>query len=434
MKFGGSSVGSSEAVQNVGRIIVEQNECYAVVPVLSAMFGVTDKLVAAVKAAAENDLVAVQTYRYAVTSIYEQTSKELISNSRYQEEAINYLQTEMASHYDYALEETMQAKKWSPKTMDLVSSLGERFSNNMLAAYLNSEGASAEYILSSDIILTDGVFQNAKPVMSETTKMVKARLNPLLNAGTIPCVTGFFGRTPTGEVATFGRGGSDLTASVLAHALDANAVCLYKVEYSKDKNGWMENWEDGYIGIVHDVDPSNTISELSYPEAAELAHFGKKVLHTQSVSPVIEKNIPILIHNTKNPENPGTKIHNQRPSGLFSSITRMPLLNYQTKYGVDIDLQDPDLAKKDALIVAMIGVDVVHPETISAVIECLDNAGIKCIVPDRVNGSANNLSVVISKEHERKALDLLHESFVDSQVVVEGVGVGESSLQTQAQA
>ena len=94
----------------------------------------------------------------------------------------------------------------------------------MLAAYLNSEGASAEYILSSDIILTDGVFQNAKPVMSETTKMVKARLNPLLNAGTIPCVTGFFGRTPTGEVATFGRGGSDLTASVLAHALDANAV------------------------------------------------------------------------------------------------------------------------------------------------------------------------------------------------------------------
>mgnify|MGYP006129978633 CR=1 FL=1 len=105
-----------------------------------------------------------------------------------------------------------------------------------------------------------------------------------------------------------GRGGTDLTAAVLGHALDADEINLYKVEYTTTQKGWLKTWEPGWIGVVHDAEPDQTITTMSYRDAAQLAHFGKKVLHPSTVHPAVEKQIPIFVRNNVDPGHPGTQI------------------------------------------------------------------------------------------------------------------------------
>src|SRR5208337_1461363 len=136
----------------------------------------------------------------------------------------------------------------------------------------------------------------AEPQMEQTRGRSHARILPLLERGIVPVVTGFLGATPEGELTTLGRGGSDYSATILGAALDADEVII---------------WTD--VDGVLTADPrlvaeAQTIPEISYREAAELAYFGAKVLHPKTLRPLMESDIPVWIRNTFAPEQPGTKI------------------------------------------------------------------------------------------------------------------------------
>lgn len=186
------------------------------------------------------------------------------------------------------------------------------------------------------ILVTTDESSNAEPLLDETQIKVDANLKPLLAEGKIPMVSGYFGRNTDGKLMTLGRGGTDLTAAVVGYALNADEINLYKVEYTQTEDGWLDEWQPGYeaptahcspitptqclrvlvvwllanrwIGIVHDAEPTVTIPVMSYDIAAELAHFGKKVLHPSTVFPAIRKSIPIFVKNNYDHSHPGTKI------------------------------------------------------------------------------------------------------------------------------
>jgi len=164
---------------------------------------------------------------------------------------------------------------------------------------------ASEYVLAADILLTDGVAGGATPDLELTKPVMLERLVPLLQNGVLPCVTGFIGADRFKTITTLGRGGSDLSAAVIGHVLDADEVTMFKVESAAAEDGTMVSWKPGWIGIVPKGGaPSDTVPFMSYEEATHL----KKVLHPATCYPLMEKEIPMRVGNTLEFLHPGTLI------------------------------------------------------------------------------------------------------------------------------
>jgi aspartate kinase len=184
----------------------------------------------------------------------------------------------------------------TPRALDAVAGLGERMSVRLLAAACECAGVAAKAIEATELIVTNDRFQNAHPDFAATTLATRAVLNPLLDDGLVPVVTGFIGATPQGVLTTLGRGGSDYSAGILGAVLPADDV-------------WIWTDVDGVMTADPRMVPAAvTLPEISYGEIAELAYYGAKVLHPKTVRPVVEAGIGLRICNTFNPAHPGTRL------------------------------------------------------------------------------------------------------------------------------
>jgi aspartate kinase len=175
--------------------------------------------------------------------------------------------------------------------------MGERMSVHLMAGCLKSMGLNAEAVETDGIgMRAFGEYGNGTVDLDVTREALPPSLAPLLNANKIPIVTGFFGETDDGNPITFGRGGTDYSAAVLADSLEANRLELWK-----DVKGFLS-------GAPNMVEESRPLSNLTYDEAAELAYFGAKILHPRTVEPLLDRKIPIVVRYTFQPEDPGTRI------------------------------------------------------------------------------------------------------------------------------
>jgi aspartate kinase len=197
----------------------------------------------------------------------------------------------------------------TPRALDLISGQGERCNARLIAAALRGAEMASEAIDATELIVTDEQFGNAAPLMDETRQKSQERLNPLLEAGSVPVVTGFIGATRSGLPTTLGRGGSDYSCAILGAALDADEVWFWK-----EVDGVMS----ANPGIVPEA---RTLPTLSYVEMAELSYYGANVLHPKTVYPAVQRNIPIRILNTFNPEHPGTRISADAIEGTAKAVT-----------------------------------------------------------------------------------------------------------------
>jgi len=191
---------------------------------------------------------------------------------------------------------TAMLRELTPRSLDAISSLGERLSAPMIAGALSELGTPSEFVEATELIVTDSSHGGADPRMDRTRERSEARLRPLLQEGVVPVVTGFIGATQDGVLTTLGRGGSDYSATILGAALGAGEVII---------------WTD--VDGVMTADPrlvpdARTIPEISYREATELAYFGAKVLHPKTLHAVSQAGIPVWIRNSFTPERTGTKI------------------------------------------------------------------------------------------------------------------------------
>ncbi len=290
LKFGGSSLREGEDLSHVARLIHERDE--ALLLVVSALNGVTDKILDVLpKAEKDED---------AITPFLEATRRQhdaALNHAAPDDEKAPQELDQLFQKLERVLYGIAYTEQRTPKTRDLAVSFGERFSARLVAAALRNQGTPAVGLDADDIgIITDGTYGVATARMGPTGENLRETLEPLIEADTTPVVTGYFGRDDDGHVTTFGRGGSDYSAAVIARSLGANAV-----EVWKDVDGFLTADPER----IHTARP---LPYMTYDEAAELAYLGARVLHPRTVEPLHEGTIPILVKNTMNPQAPGTRI------------------------------------------------------------------------------------------------------------------------------
>jgi len=293
MKFGGTSVGSVEAIQQVIKIArTAKSEWRNVAIVVSAMSGVTDKLLTGAKSAAAGDDSVVEQIADELRDKHFQALEQLAPHATKTHDIIKARLDEFVSlcHAMCVLGEA------TPRALDAIASLGERISAPLVATALNEAGVPASAVDTREVLVTDNVHQSASPDMEATRQGVDRVIKPLLDAGKIPVLTGFIGANREGVTTTLGRGGSDFSGAIFGVVLDAQEL-------------WIWTDVSGVMSTDPRIEPSaRTLSEVTYKEISELAFYGAKVLHPKTIRPALEHGITLWVKNTFAPESTGTRI------------------------------------------------------------------------------------------------------------------------------
>jgi len=308
MKFGGTSVEDPTAIERTTSIVASRVAAgkHPVV-VVSAMSKVTDQLLRAADAACIGDRVGALAISSRLRIRHKETASALVIREAAE------LHTFIDQKFD-ALDEVLRGLaailELTPRISDLIVSYGERLSSRIIAAAFVERGLAGVHVDARDIILTDSQFQRAAPIEALIDKRAEERLRPLLDGGQVPVMGGFIASNESGITTTLGRGGSDFSGALIGGALHAEAI---------------EIWTD--VNGIMTTDPricpdALRVKVISFEEAAELAYFGAKVLHPATILPAVKKNIPVLVLNSRNPTNEGTRIISLAPhcSSPFKSI------------------------------------------------------------------------------------------------------------------
>ncbi len=312
MKFGGTSVGTTDSIDSVAQIVAgvveKQTGCApaaaggelkadspGALVVVSAMSGVTNALIEAAQSAAAGDETPYRDARSQLLVRHQVVAGQLIEDG-VERAALGRLFDNRLREFERLCRSITVLGELTQRGLDVVSGVGERLSAPLLAAVLRARGVKAQFVDAGELIITDDQFGGANPLMEPTVSRSRDRLLPMLQSGVVPVVTGFVGATENGVPTTLGRGGSDYSAAVLGAALDADEIQIWT-----DVDGVMT--ADPRI-----VASARSMAELSYEEVAELAYYGAKVLHPKTVTPAVERKIPLRVLNTFNPDHPGTRI------------------------------------------------------------------------------------------------------------------------------
>lgn len=293
-KFGGASLADSAAVHRAVEIIQSHRREPTVV-VVSAMAGATDALLTVAQEAGSGDARAVSALIDQLRTRHAETARALLPAGRGRTGMLAVID-EVFQELEELAQGLRRLRELTPRTNDYVVARGERLSAQLFAAALEAGGMKAQYVDAIEVIHTDAAFGHASPEFAKTDRAAQQTLLPLASRGIIPVVPGFIGVTPGGEVTTLGRGGSDLTATLLGRALGASRVCLWK-----DVPGLLT--ADPRV-----VPDARVIPQLHAREAAELAYYGAKVLHPRALIPLAGKRIPIFVRPFDDPGSPGTEV------------------------------------------------------------------------------------------------------------------------------
>ncbi|MEO5581169.1 MAG: bifunctional aspartate kinase/homoserine dehydrogenase I [Saprospiraceae bacterium] len=484
LKFGGSSVGSPERIKSVIDILDGyQKKKIEFTVVFSAFSGVTDSLIKMAQAAAKGDDQYLELWS-AFHKRHLDAIQVLVPDVMAKTEMLKSF-SEMSGTLKNLLQGTFLVMEASPRTMDYVLSFGERASCMIIKEAMNAHGLVTEYIDAREIIKTDKNFGSARVDFNLTYKLIRSTFKKNKK---IKVVTGFISSAKGGLTTTLGRGGSDYTASLLAAGIQADAI---------------EIWTDVDGVLTADprlVKNAFTIPKLSYIEAMEMSHFGAKVIYPPTIKPAMDLGIPIYIKNTFNPGFAGSlitkdKVKHSHPITGISSISNVSLLTLQgsglfgvpgvaarlfeslANKGINIMLitqgssessisfavrpdealqakeaadhsfindiasntVDPVTVEKDLSVVALIGENMRYTPGISGrLFRSLGKNGIN-VVAIAQGSSELNISVVINRADESKALNALHEGLFLSDVKVlhvfmVGCGLIGSTLIKQIQA
>jgi len=478
LKFGGSSVAEPSRITHIGNLLkkrVDQGEELTVV--FSAFGGVTDTLISMGEEAAKGSSDYKQILKEYVTR-HNTALKELLDESQYKEAQIKL--SENHETLEQLLRGVYLVREASLRTMDYILSFGERNSCFIIAEYFKTIGIAASFVDARQIIKTDKNFGSAIVDFSITNGTIQEYYSS--DNSEVKVVTGFIASDIGGLTTTLGRGGSDYTAAILAGALSAE-----KLEIWTDVDGVL-------TCDPRKVSKAYTVESLSYNEAMELSHFGAKVIYPPTIQPALAKDIPIYIRNTFNPDFGGTKISKEsdeskaRIKGMssmsgvclltlqgpgmmgipgiaarfFSSLARQKInvimitqgssehsicvainqkkkseaidaIQEEFKSEIEHKFIQPVGVFDDLNIIAIVGQNMRKiPGVAGRLFGSLGKEGVN-VVAIAQGSSELNISFAISADDERKALNLIHDSFFLSNlktvnVFMVGVGLIGSTL------
>ncbi len=291
MKFGGTSVESAAAIERVAGI-VKARLAYAPVVVVSAMGKTTNKLLAIASAAIQGDRHEYIRQIHDLRDFHSRESRQVVPLA--ERAALDRMLDEHFQELTELVKGLAVLGELTPRSIDAISSYGERLSSRIVSLAFEHYGMKSAHIDARQFIITDARHTQAAPQYAATY----ARLAALAKrtAGAVPVMGGFIASTENGATTTLGRGGSDFTAAIVGAGIGADEIQI-----------WTD--VDGMLTADPTIMPGgHRVKTISFAEAAELAYFGAKVLHPATLVPAMEKNIPVLILNSRRPDTPGTRI------------------------------------------------------------------------------------------------------------------------------
>ncbi len=297
MKFGGSILETEQQLLQLAAVVKKRVAKEEIAIVSSALKGVTDSLINAAK----NSLKGSASVEQDVAAIKEKHLQLLacVKDSRAGKQAGKQL-LQLFAELERVLYGIAYLKELSPRSLDLVQTMGERLSVLLLEAYLQDSGVDAVALDGiKEGIATNSDFGKAMPEMRETKKRFAKKAGKMLQKNVV-VLPGFFGADREGNIVSFGRGGSDFSAAIVAAVLNANALELWK-----DVDGFLS--ADPKI-----VQEAMLLQHLNYDEAEELGYFGAKIMYPKTVVPLREKGIPIIMKNVLQPEKTGTVVSKRK--------------------------------------------------------------------------------------------------------------------------
>lgn len=308
MKFGGTCLRDEDALNRVSKVVRDEAEQKVVV--VSATAGVTNALKEFMSKPHQEKEIDDFLLQLKLKHVEMLPKKD----GDIRKEALEQIDTKMTK-LERLLYGVTYTEELTPRTSDLILSFGERLAAIVVASRFRHEGIDAVPMETDAIgMITDDQYGNAVAILDKCEKNMAPPLNAALKKGQLPVVTGFFGVTEDGHVTTVGRSGTDYTAAVVAYALDARPVEIWK-----EVDGFMS--ADPKI-----VKEAFLLEKLSYEEAAELAYFGAQVLHPRAVQPARLKGIEIVIKNLYKPDSPGTIIGKSKHArkDVIKSVSYLP--------------------------------------------------------------------------------------------------------------
>ncbi|WP_394421216.1 bifunctional aspartate kinase/homoserine dehydrogenase I [Tenacibaculum mesophilum] len=458
LKFGGSSVANPQNIEKVVEIIANASINSPLIVVVSAFGKTTNKLIASAEQAAQNNANYLENYQ-EVEQLHFEVIEKLVPDNQ-QEEVKTYI-TSLFKQLKTLLEGCLLLNEITSKTLATISGFGELLSSYIIAS-IASKQLDVVYKDSRELIITSNAFDKAQVDFQVTNTNCKEYFAN--NKHQVTLLPGFIARTKEGKSTTLGRGGSDYSAAIYAAAVNANELQIWT-----DVSGM-------YTANPHMVKQAFPIPHISYQEAMELSHFGAKVIYPPTIQPVLEKEIPIRIKNTFEPENVGTLIskitENGKPVKGISHIENITLLTLEgsgmvgvsgiskrlfetlsthninvvlitqasSEHSICVGIYDED-AEKAALkineafafeierhkidpisieqglaIIALVGDKMRNHQGLSGqMFSSLgkNNVNIRAIAQ---GASEKNISAVINSSDAKKALNTLHEQFFEENI------------------
>ena len=485
LKFGGSSVGSAEAIDKVIAIVTERSKKVPTIVVVSAMSGVTDQLLMLAQSASQGN----EAYKTIIQNIEQKHLDAVRALLPIQQQSgtlsmVKQLLNELESN----CEGLFMLRELSMRMQDKIISFGEILSSKIISAAFESRGIKQQWVDSRNLIKTDSKYFNAVVNKELTDSTIQAYFSAKENNSfDVYMAPGFIASDKDGNTTTLGRGGSDYTGAIYAAALKASALEIWT-----DVSGMM-------TADPRMVSNAKEIPQISYQEAMELSHFGAKIIYPPTIQPVMYQNIPVWIKNTFEPNHPGTIIENNSPKDEnfirgISSIKDLCLLSlegagmvgipgfskrlfdalakklinvilitqsssehsicvgvnvqdaHQAKLAVDAEFEqeintqkvEPLIIEKDLSIIALVGEQMKnHPGVSGKMFGVLGRNGIN-VRAIAQGSSEKNITAVIASSDVKKAINVLHEEFFETSykqlnIYVAGVGNVGGKLINQIQ-
>lgn len=463
IKFGGTSVGTVDRFRNVIKIISDRRAKDNIVVVVSAIGGVTTKLISSIDYAKKGS-IDYKVILDGIAKIHYEFLNRLVTNGSF--EKTKHLTDSILQQLEEKLKGIYLLRECPPRISDSIISTGEYLSKTLLISALNSNGLCGEDLDAAELIKTDSNFGDADVNFELTNRLINQKLQNL-KPESIPVINGFTGSNSACETTTLGRSGSDYTATIIAGAIKADAVEI-----------WTD--VDGILSADPKMVPgAATLRELSYEEASELAYLGAKVIFPKAMAPVKKYGIPILVLNTFQPDHRGTYIGRTFDVGntgvkaitylqdlslvclndisasynliilsrLFSLLARLELPvillnqsssnqsicfvtlakqisallnNMQKEFRLEFETGKVGQItyRNDVTVISAIGKKFEsHSGLLNKIFETLDNKNIKSLM--FLNSSSHkNVSFVIEKSETKKTVTALHETFFQNSIKI----------------
>jgi aspartate kinase len=376
LKFGGTSISTAKNIRKVASYIHSLSRQNQLVVVCSAIDGITDDLIQISRFIQRGNKESANRLTVKIISRHKQLAKETITKSQNRKKLLDTLDSDL-DELEELLHGVILLGETSPRSLDYIVSFGERLSIKIIAHALLDLGRKSITLTGKEAgIVTDSNFGESRPLMDTTRLRVIKNVDLLLSKKIVPVVGGFAGADQYGNITTFGRGGSDYSATIIASCIKADEI-------------WLMTDVDGLMTAdPKTVKNAKVLKEVSYAEAIEMALFGAKQIHPRTFEPLLSKKVPMRIRNTFNTKNPGTMVTASPDEATKKTVKCVSTIRH------------------NGLIDVRGGSMVGAPGTAAKIFATLAKAGVNIMMISQ-NPSESSISIVVKQSDLDKAVNAL---------------------------